>query len=156
MTTKTDKPAWELKMDRLLDAPRERVWKAWADPEQIKRWFAPRPFTLSVEKIVFKTGGSFDMTMHAPDGHRYPFSGRYTEVTEPSRIAWTGEFPYGPRDQIRTTVDFLEEGGKTRVKVHQLFTVLTPETEPHAKGAKQGWTMTLDQLTEVVEKGGKS
>ena len=146
-----DKPAFVLVLERLIDAPRERVWKAWSEPEQMKRWFAPRPLTLSVAKLDFRTGGSFDMTMHAPDGADHPFTGRYVEVVPPERIAWTGEFPYGPKDQMRTTVDFVAEGRKTRLKVRAIFTVLTPETEPHARGAKQGWTMTLDQLAEIAE-----
>lgn len=151
-TPAAGKPAFELRLERLIDAPRERVWAAWARPERIKEWFAPRPYTLSVQTLDFRTDGSFAMTMHAPDGAAHAFSGRYAEVTPPSRIVWTGEFPYGPKDQMRTTVEFVAEGAKTRVKVHQLFVVLTPETEPHAKGAKMGWTMTLDQLAEAAEK----
>jgi uncharacterized protein YndB with AHSA1/START domain len=152
MSMKIEKPAFELVLERLIDAPRERVWKAWADPEQIKLWFAPRPLTLSVKTMDLRTGGSFAMTMHEPGGKNHAFGGRYVEVVAPERIVWTGEFPYGPKDQMRTTVEFVAEGKKTRVKVRQILTVLTPETAPHAQGAKQGWTMTLDQLAETAEK----
>jgi len=146
-----EEPAFELSLDRLIAAPRERVWRAWADPEQVKLWFAPRPLTLSVKTMDLRTGGAFDMTMHMPDGTKHPFSGRYDEVVPLERIAWSGEFPGGPKKQLRTTVDFVAEGKKTRVKVRQIFTVLTPETAPHAQGAKQGWIMTLDQLAETAE-----
>jgi uncharacterized protein YndB with AHSA1/START domain len=50
-----------------------------------------------------------------------------------------------------TTVTFEEEGKKTKLTVRQTFSVLTPETEPHTKGAKQGWTATLDQLQALTE-----
>lgn len=154
MTLKTEKePAFELILERLIDAPRERVWRAWSDPERLKRWFAPRPYVLGVETMDFRSGGSFAMFMTAPDGQKHSFSGRYLEVKEPELIVWTGEFPYGPRDQMRTTVALAAEGRMTRVRVRQTFSVLTPETEPHAKGSRQGWTMTLDQLAEVAEAG---
>ena len=145
------KPAFELKLERLIDAPRERVWQAWADPERMKLWFAPRPLKLDVNKMDFRAGGSFDMVMREPGEKSHPFTGRYVEVVAPERIVWTGEFPYGPKDQMRTTVEFLAEGEKTRVRVRQIFAVMTPETAPHAQGAKQGWTMTLEQLAETAE-----
>jgi uncharacterized protein YndB with AHSA1/START domain len=145
-------PAFELNLERLIDATRERLWKAWTDPEQMKLWFAPRPLTLSVKTMDLRTGGAFDMTMHMPDGTKHAFSGRYAEVVALERIAWAGEFPDGPREQLRTTVEFVAEGNKTRVKVRHIFTVLTPETAPRAQGAEQGWTMTLDQLAETAEK----
>lgn len=152
MTSKTEKPAFELKLERLIDAPRERVWRAWAEPEQMKRWFAPRPYALGVKTFDFRTGGSFEMSMTSPEGQTHPFTGRYVEVVAPERIVWTGEFPYGPRDQIRTEVAFEAKGSRTLVTARQTFAVLTPETAPHAQGAKQGWTMTLDQLAQAAEK----
>src|SRR5579885_2215353 len=115
MTLKTEKkPAFEVILERLIDAPRERVWRAWAEPEQMKRWFAPRPYVLGVDKMDFRTGGSFSMSMTAPDGQTHAFTGRYLEVKELELIVWTGEFASGPRDQMRTTVAFAAEGKMTR------------------------------------------
>ena len=142
----TDKPAFELRLERVVDAPRERVYKAWADPKEIVSWFAPKPYTLIVHKMDFKPGGRFEMAMRAPDGAEHSFGGVYREINPPSRLAWTGEFTNGPKDQIRTEVDFVEQGGKTTVRARQTFSVLTPETEPATQGAQQGWTMTLNQL----------
>ncbi len=53
---------------------------------------------------------------------------------------------------MRTEIIFEALGEKTKIKVRQTFDVLTPETEPHTKGAQRGWTMTLNQLAEVVAK----
>lgn len=145
MTAKT-KPAFELLLDRIIDAPRQRVFEAWATPEQMRHWFAPKPYTLSVEKMDFRPGGSFSMAMRAPDGKEHPFTGVYREIVPPAKLVWTGEFSDGPAEQIRTEVTFEEQGKKTKVTVRQTFAVLTPETEPYTRGAKQGWTMTLDQL----------
>lgn len=149
MTTNI-KPAFELVLSRTIDAPRTRVFEAWAKPEHIRHWFAPKPYTLSVEKLDFRTGGSFRMAMHAPDGTTHAFSGSYKEVVPPEKIVWTGEFLDGPPEQIHTEVIFTEQGNKTKINVRQTFSVVTPQTEPATKGAKQGWTMTLDQLETFV------
>jgi uncharacterized protein YndB with AHSA1/START domain len=151
MSATPKKPAWELTLIRVINAPRERVFKAWSEPEQVARWFAPQPLTLPKCEMNFRPGGSFSMTMRTPDGQEFPFSGVYSEILPPAKLSWVGEFPNGPKKQILTTVNFEAQGGKTKVTVHQAFTVLTPETEPHTKGAKQGWTATLDQLAAFAE-----
>ena len=140
------KPAFELVMSRVIDAPRERVFQAWSEPAQVARWFAPKPLTLPKCEMDFRSGGTFRMAMRAPDGKEYPFSGVYREIVPPSKLVWAGEFPDGPAEQMLTTVVFEEQGKKTKLNVRQTFAVLTPETEPATKGAKQGWTATLDQL----------
>jgi uncharacterized protein YndB with AHSA1/START domain len=142
--------AFVLDMTRLIDAPRARVWEAWADPEKVKRWFAPRPLTLEIERMDLRAGGGFKMAMRFPDGKAHSFSGVYAEVLEGERIAWTGEFPGDPKGNIRTEISFADEDGKTRLTVRQTFRVLTPINRGPTQGAKQGWTMTLDQLTAEV------
>lgn len=144
--------AWELKISRVVGAPREKVWKAWTDPEAMKQWFAPKPFQLVVNSMDFRVGGRYQMAMRGPNGEDFPFSGTYREIAPPSRLVWIGEFTEGPADQMTTVVEFLDAGsGKTEVKAVQTFHVMT-ETIKHAtKGAQQGWTMTLAQLAEFVE-----
>ena len=147
-----DKPAFELALEKVIDAPCERVWQAWARPEEIVRWFAPRPWALRVDSMDLRTGGSFKMVMRGPDGTEHAFGGDYREVVPRGRIVWTGSLADGPADQIRTEVVFAEQGKKTRVAARQTFRVLTPQTQPMAQGAKQGWTMTLDQLADYCQK----
>ena len=144
------KPAFELVIEKMIDAPRARVFEAWSKPEQLKRWFAPKPYTLIIEKMDFRPGGSFSMAMRSPDGVEHSFAGIYREVVPPARIIWTAEFLKGPVDQISTEVTFEEHEKKTTITVRQTFAVLTPETEPHTRGAKQGWTATLNQLAGHV------
>lgn len=117
------------------------------------RWYAPEPHTLPLCEMDFRPGGRFRMAMRSPKGVEHPFTGICREIVPPSKLVWTGEFRYGPVDQMRTTVTFEEEGKKTKVTVHQTFSVLTPESEPHTRGAKQGWTATLDQLQRLAETG---
>ena len=140
------KPAFELVLDRVINAPRARVFEAWTDPAQMAQWFAPKPYRLIVEKMDFRPGGSFSMAMRGPDGKDFPFTGTYREIVPPAKLSWTGEFASGPADQMTTVVTFEEEGPKTRLHVRQTFHVMTPEIEQATKGARQGWTLTLDQL----------
>lgn len=146
-------PAFELEMTRVLDAPPDRVYEAWTTPEQMAQWFAPRPFTLVIHTMDFRPGGRFSMAMRGPDGRDIPFTGTYRGITRPTHLSWTGEFASGPADQISTSVAFEERGAKTAVHVRQTFHAMTPEIEHATKGAKQGWTMTLEQLEAFVTWG---
>src|SRR5207249_778112 len=129
----TTTPAFELVLSRVIDAPRAQVFQAWSTPEQIKRWFAPKPYTLIVEQMDFRTGGSFSMAMRSPEGAEHSFTGVYREIVPPAKLVWTGEFANGPAEQIRTEVIFDEQGKKTKVTVRQTFSVMTLETEFAAK-----------------------
>lgn len=149
----TQKPAFELEIDRLIDAPPARVFKAWTDPEQFKHWFAPEPFQLVVKSIDLRPGGRYEMAMRGPNGEDFPFSGVYLQVEPTSLLSWNGEFPDMPKGSIVTVVTFTEEGGKTRVRAKQTFSALSPTAKHAIAGAKEGWGMTMDQLVRFVEKG---
>ena len=142
----TTPPAFELELTRTIDAPRARVYEAWTDPQQMAQWFAPKPFALIVRAMDVRSGGRFSMAMRAPDGTEHAFSGVYRELVPPAKLSWTGEFANGPADQLSTVVTFEAQGQQTKVHARQTFRVMTPETEYAAQGARQGWTMTLDQL----------
>lgn len=153
--TSHDRPAFELVLTRVIAASRERVFQAWSEPGQLKRWFSPHPYTLPLCEMDFRPGGHFRMAMRSPEGVDHEFTGVYREIVPPSKLVFTGEFPDGPADQILTTVTFEAEGTSTKLTMRQTFSVLTPETEPHAKGAKLGWTATLDQLKALAESGNR-
>jgi uncharacterized protein YndB with AHSA1/START domain len=145
-------PAWVLEISRVVNAPRARVWEAWTTPDQMKEWFAPKPFQLVIKSMDLKPGGKFSMAMRGPDGSEFPFSGTYREIVPPSKLVWTGEFTGDPVDSMRTTIVFAEEGGKTKVSARQTFAVMTPTVKHATAGAQAGWTMTLDQLAAFCEK----
>lgn len=146
----TTKPAWEIKLERLIDAPRARVYEAWTKPEQMKEWFAPRPFQLVVKSMDFRPGGGFVMAMRGPDGSDFPFTGTYREIVPGERLVWNSEFPGDPKDNMTTVVTFQDRGGKTALTAVQSAKVMTKTMEMASKGANQGWNMTLDQLAGFV------
>ena len=147
----TTKPAFELEFTRVINAPRARVYEAWTKPEQITKWFAPKPFQLIVNKMDFRSGGKFAMAMRGPNGEDFPFTGTYREIVPPAKLSWTGEFPGDPVDNMTTVVTFEEEGSKTKLHARQTFNVMTATVKHATAGAKQGWTLTLNQLTEFCE-----
>ncbi len=144
-------PAFELKFERLINAPCARVYEAWTNPEQMAKWFAPKPFQLIVNKMDFRVGGTFAMAMRGPNGEDFPFTGTYREIMPMSKLAWNGEFPGDPKDNMLTVVTFEEVGNKTKLNARQTFNVMTDIVKQACAGANQGWNMTLDQLTEFVK-----
>lgn len=144
MSPDSKKP--ELVLTRVFDAPRRLVFEAWTKAEHVSHWFAPRPLTMARCEVDFRPGGAFRFVMHAPDGTDYPFEGAFREIVPPERIVFTGTVHEG--NVAVTTVTFVEHEGKTTLTMKQTFTIESDAT----RGAKQGWTMTLDQLGEHLTK----
>ena len=71
---------------RLIDTPRERVFRAMADPQQLSRWWGPAGFSSSFELFEFCPGGRWCFVMHGPDGTNYRNESVFAEIIEPSRI----------------------------------------------------------------------
>src|SRR5215510_15164345 len=82
----------ELVLTRIINAPPEKVFKAWSDPELLKQWFAPLPFTTSVAETDVRPGGSSLIVMRAPDGTEFPNRGVYLEVVENERLVFTDAY----------------------------------------------------------------
>jgi len=107
----------ELKIVRLLNAPRELVWKVWTEPEHIKHWWGPSGFTNSISKMEVKPGGEWEFVMHGPDGTDYKNKHIYKEVVKPERLVL--EHVTAPKFLITVTLE--EQGNKTLLNWHGLF-----------------------------------
>jgi uncharacterized protein YndB with AHSA1/START domain len=143
----------ELVFSRLFDAPREMVFQAWADPEQIVQWWGPKGFTTTTQKFDLRPGGVWNHIMHGPDGREYPNKSVFTEVVRPERIAYThgGGTKGSAGVTFHMTVTFEAEGNKTRLTMHLVFPASADRdfavSEYHAdEGGKQ----TLERLAEHV------
>jgi len=89
---KTDQDESELIITRVFDAPSELVWKAWTEPERVKQWWGPRGFTSPFCKIDLRVGGSYLVSMRAPDGQDFWSTGVYREIVPQERIVATDSF----------------------------------------------------------------
>ena len=147
----------ELKLTRLIDAPREAVWKCWTDPVLLKQWFAPLPYTTPEAEFDLRPGGASNIVMQAPDGTLMPNRGQYLEVTPNERLvftdAYTGDWTTREGKPFMTVVlTFEDEGGKTRYTARVLHWT-SEDRETHEKmGFHQGWALCTEQLAALVER----
>jgi len=137
--------AGEMILTRVFDAPRELVWKLWTEPEHIRKWWGPKGFTLPGCEMDFRTGGAYRFVMRGPGGEDHPFHGVYRELVRNERIVFTAVLENLPGQELLTTVNFADEGGKTKLTVRQT----TPQGEA-GRGQNQGWSETLERLAELI------
>lgn len=144
----------ELILTRLIDAPRENIFKAWTEPELLKQWFAPLPFTTPTAELNVRAGGSFVITMRGPDGVEMPVSGLYLEVIENERLVYTNAMPRACGDfeipAIVVILTFECEAGKTRYTARVLHWTVADCQLHEAMGFQEGWGQCADQLATVA------
>ena len=111
LTTPSDR---EIRVERVFDAPRDRVWQAFTDPKLVAQWWG-RGNQLVIERMEVERGGHWRFVEHGPEGvHR--FEGRYREVTPMTRLVHTFEWDGMPAYVIIETIT-LEDAGEGRTKV---------------------------------------
>ena len=144
----------EVIFSRLLDAPRELVWKVWSDPQQLHQWWGPAGFTTTTHEFSFVPGGVWRSIMHGPDGTDYPTVIVFREIEPPSRLVYENgwDLPGSPLD-FRVVVTFVAEGTKTRLALHMTFnSVEAYTTAVERYGVLQGGTQTLERLAGYVDR----
>jgi uncharacterized protein YndB with AHSA1/START domain len=82
----------ELVLTRLIDAPCEKLFRAWTDPALLKQWFAPLPYTTPVAELDVRPGGSNLIVMRGPDGKDIPNRGVYLAVVPNERLVFTDAY----------------------------------------------------------------
>jgi uncharacterized protein YndB with AHSA1/START domain len=146
----------ELVLTRLIDAPREKLYRAWTDPELLKRWFAPLPYTTPHAEFDLRPGGSTLIVMRGPDGNEFPNRGTYLEIVENERLvftdAYTGDWQPSEKPFMTVIVTFEPEAGKTRYTARVRHWSVA-DREAHEKmGFHQGWGQCADQLAALAAK----
>ena len=151
--TQTD-ASREIVITRLIDAPLERVWRAWADPKEIVKWWGPHGFKTDTDRREFKEGGMWKHTMVGPDGARYPNAARYEEIVEKERIVYTNGGGREGADKgvhFRAVVTFVAKGDKTELTLRSVFdTPADRDRVVREYGAVEGGKQTLSRLAAHV------
>jgi len=148
--------AFELTLNRLLDAPADKLFRLWTDPARMHEWFCPKPWTVSKAELDVRPGGKSDITMQGPNGEVVCNPGQYLEVVPGRKIvfsdAFTGDWkPKEGAPFMVATVTFEPEDGKTRY-----VCVVRHWTEADMKkhedmGFHQGWGIVADQLEALAK-----
>ena len=146
----------ELVLTRLINAPRAKVYRAWTDPELLKQWFAPKPYTTPIVEIDVRPGGSAYFVMRGPDGKDLPNRGVYLEVVPNEKLVSTDAYvrAWQPSEKPFMTLilTFEDEGGKTRYTARVRHWTVA-DREAHEKmGFHEGWGLCTDQLEALVAK----
>ena len=131
-----------LQLRRTFQAPREKVFRAWTDPDQMKHWCAPSADYETDAEVDLRVGGKYRIQMKHKDGATHTAVGEYREVTEPEKLVYTWSWEDGSMSGSLVTVEFRDLGPATElVLTHECF----PTTESRDKHS-QGWSGCLGRL----------
>lgn len=159
MTDHADAGAHELVLTRLLDAPREKLFRCWTEPALLKQWFVPRPWTITEAETDLRAGGGSRIVMRSPEGQEFPNAGVYLEVVPNERIVFTDAYTAGwvpsAKPFFTAIVTFADEAGpdgekKTRYTARARHW-RAEDKETHEKmGFHEGWGQCATQLEELA------
>lgn len=157
MSTTATAEKLTLKISRFIKAPRERVFEAWTDPDQLMKWMGPGPSYLISAKADVRPGGSYVFEMNTVGcGHENApglvgIRGVYKEVRKPSKLVFTWAWvdnPTASDGETTITIDLAEvQGGTQLTLTHEGFA-----TEESRDAHNMGWTGTIDKLEQQAEK----
>lgn len=139
----------ELVVTRLIDAPRDLVFRAWTDPVHVARWWGPQGFTTTFCDMDIRPGGAFRFCMRSPEGTDHWKRGVYQEIVAPERIVFTfawEDLTGQPGHELLTTITFAEHGTKTLLTLHQAVFETSEGCEDH----RGGWTSCLERFAEYL------
>lgn len=146
ITTPTDR---EIHIERIFNAPRDRVWKAMTDPKLIAQWWG-RGNKVDIEKFELKRGGHWRFVEQGPEGVN-GFEGRYREVTPMDRIVQTFEWDGMPAHVIIETMELTDLGdGRTRIVTVSLFHTTEERDGMLHSGMEGGMNESFDALDKVL------
>jgi uncharacterized protein YndB with AHSA1/START domain len=137
-----------LSLQRRYPVPPEKVWRAWTDPEALKRWFGPGPAQpVSVAELDVRAGGRFRIAFGGPNGDEHEAQGVYREVVPNKKLVFTWTWPRStPERESVITITLKASGGGTdfEFRQEQFF------DEKVRDGHLRGWTETFLKLERVV------
>jgi uncharacterized protein YndB with AHSA1/START domain len=153
----------ELTLERIFNAPRELVFKAFSEEEHLKRWFGPKGWPLVVSNLDFREGGVWHFCMKCTDETQQYYGmeswGKaiYKEIVEPERIVYTDAFSDAEGNitegmpQTLITMTFLEHEGKTKLISHAEYATDEALKTVLDMGMLEGMTSTWDNLEEFLK-----
>jgi uncharacterized protein YndB with AHSA1/START domain len=142
-----------VELRRIIEAPRDEVFTAWTDPEELRRWWGPGEFTCPEADVDLRPGGRYRLVMQPSAGEPFVLGGTYHEVEPPARLVYTWRWETGPAadgSESLVTVEFHDHGERTEL-------VLRHSDFPEAHGEapyRMGWEGGLVKLEGLFDRSG--
>lgn len=144
----------ELVLTRLIDAPRDKLFRCWTETELLEQWFVPAPWTIARAEVDVRPGGSSLIVMRDPDGNEYPNPGIYLEVVKGEKLVTTDAYvsAWQPSEKpfMTAIVTFEDEDGKTRYTARAVHWSAEDRKAHEEMGFHEGWGKCADQLAELA------
>ena len=152
----TENPGHELVLTRLIDAPREKLFRCWTEPALMKQWFAPLPWTVIHAEMDLRPGGKSLIVMKSPEGQEFPNPGIVLEVVKYEKVVFTDAYTEAWKPSAKpfmtAIVTFADEGGKTRYTARALHWNAEDKKTHEEMGFHVGWGICADQLAALAAK----
>ncbi len=146
-----------LEIEREFDAPRELVWKMFADPYHLSRWWGPAGFTNPVVELDFREGGRWYHVMRGPDGRDYPADSVFVEIAPPERIVYRNRqlddtvFAGNPPPSFLRVIGFEAlPGNRTRLTLNAYFDTAASKDAVTRRGFREGTLESWDKLATLL------
>jgi len=149
-------PALDLVLERVVDLRPELLWKAWTEPDLLKKWFTPAPWETVACEIDLRPGGIFSTTMRSPEGEVMPADpGCFLEVIEHRKLVFTDALGPGYRPKpapfMTAIVLFEPDGRGTRYTAIAKHASEEKLKEHEQMGFHDGWGKAFEQLIGVAK-----
>jgi len=140
----------EIFIHRTINAPREMVYRAFTDPDQVQHWWGPNGFTNTIHSMDVRPGGEWRFIMHGADGTNYDNRVVYREVEAPARLAYDHFAGDEAEPHFKACVTLEETKGGTNVTLRMTFKDAAARAEVMKYGAVQGGQQTLGRLARFT------
>ncbi len=152
-TTVNDKR--ELVLTRLIDVPRDKLFRCWTEPALIVQWFTPPPWKTIHAALDVRPGGASCITMQGPDGTEVTNRGLYLEVVPDQRLVFTDAFTsaweLSSKPFFTVVLTFEDEGAQTRYTARALHWTAEDCAAHEKMGFYEGWGVATEQLTALAK-----
>lgn len=151
----------EVTFERTYDAPAQKVWQAWTDPEQLKKWWGPDNVTIPECEVDLRVGGRFYIVMEATEamgqfkGTRWPMEAKFTAVEPNAKLAYDAK-AYTEGNKDATLIDqtqeltFAEESGQTKMTLKVIIKSVGPKAGAAVEGMQYGFNQQFDKLNKFL------
>ncbi len=151
----------EVVFERTYEAPVEKIWQAWTDPAELKKWWGPDNVSIPECEIDLRVGGRFYIVMEAGEamgeykGTRWPMDAKFTQVEPNSKLAyeakaWTEGDDEATRIEQTQELTLAEENGRTKMTLKVVVKSIGPKAGAAIEGMKYGFGQQFDKLAKFL------